>query len=110
MSNVFDQWRETAQRKAQELDEKLGLKTKLEQGVNIASDLARKAGETVNEVATATKEKASQVESDLRVTENVREAARTAATGASDLGKAAEQTAKEVFGQGTERSPTAGWR
>ncbi len=98
MSNVFDQWRETAQRKAQELDEKLGLKTKLEQGVNLASDLARKAGETVNEVATATKEKATQVDSDLRVTENVREAARTAATGASDLGKAAEQTAKEVFG------------
>ncbi len=98
MSNVFDQWRETAQRKAQELDEKLGLKTKLEQGVNLASDLARKAGETVNEVATATKDKATRVDSDLRVTENVREAARTAATGASDLGKAAEQTAKDVFG------------
>ena len=98
MSNVFDQWRETAQRKAQELDEKLGLKTKLEQGVNLAGDLARKAGETVSEVATATKEKATQVNGDLRVTENVREAARTAATGATDLGKAAEQTAKDVFG------------
>ena len=35
MNSIFDQWRETARRKAQELDEKFELKTKLEQGVTL---------------------------------------------------------------------------
>ncbi len=98
MNNVFDQWRETARRKAQELDEKLDFKTKLEQGVNVASDFARKAGEAVNEAASTAKEKVTQVDADLRVSENVREGAKAAQTTAAEVGKAAEQTAKDVFG------------
>jgi hypothetical protein len=98
MSNVFDQWRETARRKAQELDEKLDLKTKLEQSVNIASDLARKAGEAVNEAATVTKEKVAEVNTEYRVSENLREGARAATETAADVGKAAGQTAQDIFG------------
>lgn len=109
MSNIFDQWRETARRKAQELDEKFELKTKLEQGVNAAGDLARKAGETASEAANAARTKAAQLDEEYRVKENLRTAtakaqetlrtgARAAQAGAAETAQSAEQTAREVFG------------
>jgi hypothetical protein len=109
MSSIFDQWRETARRKAQELDEKFELKTKFEQGVNAASDLARRAGETASEAASAARTKAEQIDEEYRVKENLRNAAsqaqdklragaRAAQTGATEAAQTAEQTAREVFG------------
>jgi hypothetical protein len=109
MNSIFDQWRETARRKAQELDEKFELKTKLEQGVNAASDLARRAGETVNEATNTARAKAEQIDEEYRVKENLRTAAsqaqdklragaRAAQTGATEAAQTAEQTAREVFG------------
>jgi hypothetical protein len=107
--SIFDQWREAARRKAQELDEKFALKTKLEQGVTAASDLARRAGETVNEAAASAREKAASFDQEHNVTDNlraaasqaesaVRDGARAAQAGAAEASKAAEQTAREVFG------------
>lgn len=109
MSNIFDQWRDVARRKAAELDEKFELKAKLEQGVNVANEAVNKAGATVNEAATRAREKAAQINDEYRVTENVRtatkqaeetfrEGARAAQTGATEAAQAAEQTAREVFG------------
>jgi hypothetical protein len=109
MSSIFDQWRETARRKAQELDEKFELKTKFEQGINAAGDLARRAGETASEAASAARTKAEQLDEEYRVKENLRTAAtqaqdtlrtgaRAAQTGATEAAQTAEQTAREIFG------------
>lgn len=109
MNGIFDQWRDAARRKATELDEKFDLKTKLEQGVNLASDVANKAGATVNEAANLARDKASQINQEYRVTDNLRtataqaeetlrEGARAAQTGATEAAQTAEQTAREVFG------------
>ena len=98
MNSIFDQMRDAARRKAAELDEKFDLKTKLEQGVNTASDLARKAGETVNEAANTARAKAAQVDEELRVTEKARAAATQAGETIREGAQTAEQTAREVFG------------
>lgn len=98
MNSIFDQMREAARRKAAELDEKYDLKTKFEQGVNTAGDLARKAGETVNEAANVARTKAVQVDEELRVTENVKSAATKAGETIREGAQTAEQTAREVFG------------
>ena len=45
MSNsIFDQLRDAARRAAQDLDERFDLKNKVEQGIDTAGDMARKAG------------------------------------------------------------------
>ncbi len=109
MSNIFDQLREAARRKAQELDERFDLKNKVDQGVNAANEVTRKAGETINEAATAAREQFNKIDDQYKVTENLRdtaaktgetlrEGARVAQTNAEQFSKNAEETAREIFG------------
>jgi len=110
MSNsIFDQLRETARRAAQDLDERFDLKNKVEQGIDTASDVARKAGAAVNEAAGAARERFDKFDDQHRVRENLRdtaaraeetlrEGARAAQTGAERVSKTAEDTAREIFG------------
>ncbi|MGE0132552.1 MAG: hypothetical protein AB7U82_31090 [Blastocatellales bacterium] len=110
MSNsIFDQLRESARRAAQDLDERFDLKNKVEQGVNAAGDVARKAGETINEAAGAAREQFDKFDDQYRVKDNLRDAAakaeetfreggRVAQTGAEQFSKTAEETAREIFG------------
>ncbi len=110
MSNsIFDQLREAGRRTAQELDERFDLKNKVEQGVSAANEVARKAGETINEAATAAREQFGKLDEQYNVTENLRdtavraeetfrEGARAAQTGAEQFSKNAEETAREIFG------------
>lgn len=109
MNSVFDQWRDAARRKAAELDEKYDLKNKLEQGVNVANDAVNRAGATVNQAAQVARDKATQINAEYRVTDNLRNAseqagetfrqgARAAQTSATEAAEAAEHTAREVFG------------
>jgi len=110
MSNsIFDQLRETARRAAQDLDERFDLKNKVEQGIDTASEVARKAGATINEAAGAARERFDKFDEQHRVRENLRdtaaraeetfrEGARAAQTGAEQFSKTAENTAREIFG------------
>lgn len=110
MSNsIFDQLREAARRTAQDLDERFDLKNKVEQGVNVAGDVARKAGETINQAAGAAREQFDKFDDQYRVRENLRETAakaeetfregaQAAQTGAEQFSKTAEETAREIFG------------
>src|SRR5918997_1427654 len=43
----LDEWREAARRKARELDEKYGIKDRVEGGARVASDAARRGAEKV---------------------------------------------------------------
>jgi hypothetical protein len=110
MSNsIFDQLREAARRTAQELDDRFDLKNKVEQGVNAAGEVARKAGETVNQVGAAARDQFDKFDDQYKVKENVqsaatkaeetfRDTARAAQTGAEQFSKSAEATAREIFG------------
>ncbi|MGH9835678.1 MAG: hypothetical protein ACREBD_12065 [Blastocatellia bacterium] len=110
MSNsIFDQLREAARRTAQDLDDRFELKNKVEQGVNTAGEVARKAGETVNQAATAARDQFDKFDDQYRVKENLqgaatkaeetfRDTARAAQTGAEQFSKSAEATAREIFG------------
>ncbi len=110
MSNsIFDQLREAARRTAQELDERLDLKNRVEQGITTASDVARKAGDTINEATSAARERFDRLDDQYRVKENLRdtaakaeetfrEGARVAQTNAEQFSKTAEEKAREIFG------------
>ncbi len=112
-NSIFDQLREAAKRTAQDLDERFELKNKFDQGVTAANDAARKAGETVNQAATAARQKFDKFDEEHKVTDNLRDTAsrvaskteetikqgaQAAQAGAEQVSKAAEETAREVFG------------
>jgi hypothetical protein len=108
-SSIFDQLREAARRTAQDLDDRFDLKNKVDQGVNAAGEVARKAGETVNQAATAARDQFDKFDDQYKVRENVqsaatkaeeafRDTARAAQTGAEQFSKSAEATAREIFG------------
>jgi hypothetical protein len=88
MSNsIFDQLRDAARRAAQDLDERFDLKNKVEQGIDTAGSMARKAEATINEAAGAARERFDKFDEQYKVTENLR-----------DKTAKAEDAAREVFG------------
>ncbi|MFZ4986640.1 MAG: hypothetical protein ACOYLF_14370 [Blastocatellia bacterium] len=80
--NIFDELREAAKRKAQELEEKYDLRAKVEEGLNAATEAAR--------------EQFARIDDQYRVTENLKETA--ARTGVDEAARAAEAAAREVLG------------
>ena len=86
-NNIFDQLRDAARRAAKDLDERFDLKNKVEQGIDAANDMARKAGATINEAAGAARERFDKFEEQYKVAENLR-----------DKAAKAEDAAREVFG------------
>jgi hypothetical protein len=105
-SKKFDEWREAARRKAQELDDQYNLRSKLREGVkegiDTAASAARKASEVISDAAGIAREKATRLDEEYKVSENFRDAADRAGDtireGAGDFSKSAEDTAREVFG------------
>src|SRR5215475_13187139 len=86
-NNIFDQLRDAARRAAQDLDERFDLKNKIEQGIGVANDAARKTGATINEAADAARERFDKFDEQHKVTENLR-----------DKASKAEDAARDVFG------------
>jgi hypothetical protein len=103
MSNsIFDQLREAARRRAQELDEKFELQKKIDRGIETASKVA-------DEAANVAREQLGKLDEQYRIRENlrdtaskaegtIREGTRAAQSGAEEFSKAAEDTAREIFG------------
>lgn len=100
--NIFDQLREAARRTAQEVDERLDLRNKMERGIGAA-------GKAIDGATSAARDQFSKIDEKYKVTDNlrdastkaedaVREGARAAQTGAQDASKVAEKTAQEIFG------------
>jgi hypothetical protein len=100
--NIFDQLREAARRTAQEVDDRLDLRNKVEQGIGVA-------GKAIDGATSAARDQFSKIDERFKVTDNlrdastkaeeaIREGARAAQTGAQDASKAAEGAAQEIFG------------
>lgn len=101
-NNIFDQLREAARRKAQELDEKFDLKNKMDRGINTANEVANEAANTARTQFNKLDERFNVTEN-LRATatkaeETIREGSETVQSGAREFSKTAEDTAREMFG------------
>ena len=108
-SKKLDELREAARRKAQELDERFDLRNKVGQGIDAAGEAARKGAGIVGDAAKQARERAQDLDAQFRVTENlrataeqagetVRSGAQAAEAGASEFSRAAEEKAREIFG------------
>jgi len=71
----LDEWREAARRKARELDEKYGIKERVEESARVAGDAARRGAEKVAEGAERARTEAERLGDDFEVREAARRAA-----------------------------------
>ncbi|MBK9315997.1 MAG: hypothetical protein IPM55_17405 [Acidobacteria bacterium] len=100
--SIFDQLREAARKTAQDLDDKLDLKGKMDQAGKVAGEAARKAEETLTQASAQAREQFEKIDQDYKVSDNLRDTAAKAEDsirqGAEGFSKAAEETARDVFG------------
>jgi hypothetical protein len=93
----LDEWRETARRKARELDEKYKIKDRVEEGARVAQDAARKGAARVASEAERARAEAERLgdEYELKgLTNDAREQARRAAGEAQRVAREAGETIK----------------
>ena len=100
----LDEWQRAARRKARELDEKYGIKDRVEEGARAAQDAARHGAEKFASGAERARAEAERFTDDFEVTERARRAAEEAGRRAREAGDAfksaagrAEEKAEEVF-------------
>jgi hypothetical protein len=101
----LDEWQRAARRKAHELDEKYGIKDRVEESARVAQDVARKGAETVAGGAERVRAEAERIDDEYDVSEKARNLADEATRRAREAGgtaRAAAETAadkaSEVFG------------
>jgi len=83
----LDEWREAARRKARELDEKYGIKERVEESARVAGDAARRGAEKVAEGAERARTEAERLGDDFEVREAARRATEEAARTAREAGE-----------------------
>jgi hypothetical protein len=94
----LDEWQRAARRKARELDEKYGIKDRLEDAADVAQDAARRGAETFASGAERARSEAERLTDEFDVKDRARHAAEEAgrrARDVSDTFKAAAGTAGE---------------
>lgn len=102
----LDEWQRAARRKAQELDEKYGIKDRVEEGARVAQDAARKGAETFAGGADRVRSEAGRIDEQYELSENARRVSEEALRHAREAGEvargvagAAGEKAEEVFGE-----------
>lgn len=98
----LDEWQRAARRKARELDEKYGIKDRVEESARVAQDVARKGAETVAGGAERVRAEAERLDDEYDVSEKARNLADEAtrrARGAGEATKAAAEKAGEKAGE-----------
>ncbi|TMD65946.1 MAG: hypothetical protein E6I91_09630, partial [Chloroflexi bacterium] len=100
----LDEWQRAARRKARELDEKFGIKGRVEEGARVAQDAARKGAEGLADGADRIRAEAERLGDEYEVRERARRAAEEAARAAREAGEtirgaagAAGEKASEVL-------------
>jgi hypothetical protein len=100
----LDEWQRSARRKARELDEKYGIKERIEDAAGVAQDAARRGAETFASGAERARSEAERFSDEFEVKERALRAAEEAARRAREAGDAfknaagtAGEKAEEVF-------------
>lgn len=101
--NKLEEWREAARRKARELDEKYGIRERVEDGARAASeaaraaqDAAKKGAERVADGAERAREEAERLGDDFEMREHARRAKEEAARVAQDAARAAREASETL--------------
>ena len=89
----LDEWQRAARRKARELDEKFGLKERVEEGARVAQDAARRGAETFAGGAERVRAEAERLGEEYEVREHAHRAAEEAARRAREAGEAVRNVA-----------------
>lgn len=84
----LDEWQRAARRKARELDEKYGIKERVEEGARAAQEAARRSAETIGGGAERARAEAERLGEEFEVRERARRAAEEAARRAREAGEA----------------------
>lgn len=92
----FDDLHRAAKRKAQELDEKLGVKGIVEDTARVAGDAARRGAKTIAEGAEQLRAEAGRITEDPKVRETARRAADEAKRHAKDAGRTIKDAASDA--------------
>ncbi|MEJ7615539.1 MAG: hypothetical protein WKF30_00880 [Pyrinomonadaceae bacterium] len=98
----LEEWREAARRKARELDDKYGIKDRVEEGARAAQEAARRGAEKVAEGAERAKREAERLNVEQRISGQARQAADEATRVAREAGDAlrgASRSAGEAAGE-----------
>lgn len=100
----LDEWQRAARRKARELDEKYGIKDRLEDAAGVAQDAARRGAETFASGADRARNEAERLTDEFEVRDRARRAAEEAGRRAREASEAfknaagtAGEKAEEVF-------------
>lgn len=100
----LDEWQRAARRKAREIDERYGIKERLEDAADVAQDAARRGAETFASGAERARTEAERLTDEFEVKERARRAAEEAARRARDASETfraaagtAGEKAEEVF-------------
>src|SRR4051812_40604379 len=83
----LDEWQRAAKRKARELDEKFGIKDRVEEGARAAQDAARKGAETLAGGAERVRVEAERLGDEYEVRERAHRAAEEAGRAAREAGE-----------------------
>jgi hypothetical protein len=89
----LDEWQRVARRKARELDEKFGIKDRVEEGARAAQDAARRGAETLAGGAERVRAEAERLSEEYEVRERARRAAEDAARAAREAGDSIRKAA-----------------
>src|SRR5205807_9696269 len=96
----LDEWQKAARRKARELDEKFGIKDRVEDGARAAQDAARRGAETFTTGAEHVRAEAERLSEEYEVRERARHAAEEAARRAREAGDALRSEERRVGREG----------
>src|SRR5215472_5037388 len=86
-------WQEKARKKAEEVNKRLDIKTRVDEGLRSAGQVSRKVADVVTTGFSAAKEQAEKIDAEHEVSGKVRQAA----AGAQDTFKYAATQAQETF-------------
>jgi hypothetical protein len=90
----LDEWREAARRKARELDDKYGIRERVEEGAKAAGEAARRGAEKVSSGAERARAEAERLGEDLDVNEHAQDVRARAEAARQQAGRAAEEAAR----------------
>ncbi len=96
----LDEWQRAARRKARELDEKYGIKDRIEEGARAAQDAAKRGAETAAKSAERIRSEAERLNDEEEVKERVRQAGEEATRRAREAG----ETIRDVAGEAGKRA------
>lgn len=90
----LDEWRDAAQRKARELDEKYNIRERIEDGARVAGDAARKGADVVKSGADRARSEAERLGDDFDLAEHAEDVREQAQDAREHAGRAAEEAAR----------------